>query len=233
MSYVITDHNQQGFVILGPIDWKPRYISAVLSDEFDEEIVVSPADAQKVPYDILPYVKARKCISTYENINSKIEKLNGPYWTYDDTNPEYQAVAAWVKADKDIDFVKNELKAVAANERWKKENNGITLSIQNTQVWCDTSRANRGIYNQKYSSLNDGDTLNWKFGAIWLNITKIELKTMMDSVNNYIQSCFDWESEVSTSIDSCIDLASLDAIVIVSDTFNISANNSVISSVGA
>ena len=223
MKYVITDHNQQGFVLLGPIEWKPRYISAVLSDEYDEEIVVSPADEQRVPYDVLPYVKIRKCDVTYENINSKIEKLNGPYWTYDDTNTEFQAIAAWTKADKDIDVVKNELKAVAANERWKKENKGTTITIQSTDVWCDTSRANRGIYNQKYSTLNDGDTLNWKFGNNWLTISKEDLKNVMDSVNNYIQDCFDWEANISSQIDACTDLAALDAIVIVDNQFNAGA----------
>lgn len=217
MKYVITDHNQQGFVLLGPIDWRPSYISAILSDEYDEEINVSFADEQKIPYDVIPYVKVRKCIETYENINPKIEKLNGPFWSYDDSNSEYQAVAAWTKGDKDIDLVKTELKSVAASIRWDNENKGTKLTVQSTEVWCDTSRANRGIYNQKYTTLNDGDMINWKFGNTWLNISKSDLKILMDAVNNYIQSCFDWESNISSQIDACTDLMSLDSIVITNN----------------
>jgi hypothetical protein len=214
--YVITDHNNDAnFVILGPIDWKPRYISDILSDEFDEDIVVTQADEQKVPYEPYPGVKIRKCITTFEDgKNSKIETLAGPFWTYDDDNTEVQAVASWVKQDKPIDLVKGELRDAVAAERWKREIKGITLTIQDTDVWCDTSRGNRDIFLQKYVMMGEADVARWKFPNCWLDLTKNELGHIVSEGSKYIQECFDWESDKNAEIDSCVTLQELDLIQI-------------------
>ena len=214
--YVITDHNNGNFVILGPVDWKPRYISDILSDEFDENITVTKEDALNVPYDIIPGVTARKCISVYENINTKIHRYEGPFWVYDDANEEYQAVATWEQRNKDINYVKAELKNLVADLRWAKEAKGVTLTIQGTEVWCDTARVNRDIFLQKYTIMPDNTTINWKFqNSVWLELTKAELGTIVSEGSTYIQSCFDWEAEKSVIIDNCTTLAELDALVFV------------------
>lgn len=211
--YVITDHNTQNFVILGPIEWRPRFISDILSDEFDEDIIVTKADEQRVPFEIIPGVKARRCETFYEEINSKIHRHDGPFWAYDDENPTVQAIASWIKADKPITQVKADLKSIAADMRWQKESKGIVLNIQNTDVWCDTSRGNRDIFLQKYTMMQDNDTINWKFpNDIWLNLTKSDLGLIVASGAAYIQSCFDWEAAKSAEIDACTELNQLDAI---------------------
>lgn len=211
--YVITDHNTQNFVILGPIEWKPRYISNVLSDELDNNIIVTKDDEARVPYEVSPGVKIRRCTAIYEDINPKIHRHEGPFWTYDDSNQEIQATATWAKADKNIDMVKAELKAVVADLRWKKENKGVVVNIQNTDIWCDTSRGNRDIFLQKYTLMNETDTINWKFpGDLWLNLSKQELGLIVLSGAQYIQSCFDWEAEWATTIDSCNSLEQLDTL---------------------
>lgn len=211
--YVITDHNTQNFVILGPIEWKPRYISDVLSDELDQDIVVTRADESRVPFDVVPGVTIRKCTTVYADINTKIHKFDGPFWTYDDANTEVQAVASWTQGDKDIGIVKSELKSVIADIRWTKENKGITLTIQGTDVWCDTSRGNRDIFLQKYTLMPDNTTINWKFPSGWLELSKTELGTIVTEGANYIQTCFDWEASKSALIDACTTLAELDALV--------------------
>lgn len=211
--YVITDHNTQNFVILGPIAWKPRYISDVLSDELDQDIVVTSSDEARVPFDVVPGVTIRKCTSVYADINTKIHKLDGPFWTYDDANTEIQAVASWEQGDKDIDLVKGELKNIIADMRWAKESLGVTLTIQGVDVWCDTSRGNRDIFLQKYTVMPDNTTINWKFPSGWLELSKAELGTIVTDGSTYIQSCFDWEAAKSALIDACTTLAELDALV--------------------
>jgi hypothetical protein len=211
--YVITDHNNGDFVILGPIAWKPRYISDILSDELDQDIVITAADESLVPFDIIPGVTVRKCISIYHEINPKIHRHEGPFWVYDDNNEEYQAVATWQQEDKNIDLVKAELKNLVADMRWKKEGEGVTLTIQETEVWCDTSRGNRDIFLQKYTIMPDGTTINWKFpNDIWLQLTKQELGYIVSEGSLYIQSCFDWEATQNDIINACTTLAELDAL---------------------
>ena len=63
--YVITDHNTQNFVILGPIEWKPRYISDILSDELDQDIVITKDDESRVPFDVAPGVTIRDTSNCY------------------------------------------------------------------------------------------------------------------------------------------------------------------------
>lgn len=210
--YVITDYNNQGFVILGPIDWKPRYISNILSDELDTSITVTAEDEARVPFEPAIGVKIRRCTSVYENINPKIEYHDGPFWSYDDSNAEVQATATWKRADKPIDIVKGDLKNLIANLRWKKESAGVVLTIQGVEVWCDTSRTNRDIFLQKYSLMGNNDTITWKFPNTWLTLTKTELGLIVSTGGAYIQSCFDWEAQQSAIIDSCTTLAELDAL---------------------
>jgi hypothetical protein len=211
--YVITDHNTQNFVILGPIEWKPRYISDILSDELDQDIVITREDETRVPFDVVPGVTIRKCISVYEEINTKIHRHEGPFWVYDDGNTEYQATATWEQRDKSLESVKADLKNLVADIRWKKEATGVTLTIQGTEVWCDTSRGNRDIFLQKYTIMPDNTTINWKFQNAWLELTKAELGTIVTEGSTYIQSCFDWEAAQSVIIDNCATLAELDALV--------------------
>lgn len=210
--YVITDHNTQDFVILGPIAWKPRYISDILSDELDQDIVITSADESRVPFDVIPGVTIRRCNMEYAEINPKIHRHEGPFWTYDDNNPEIQAVASWQQQDKNIDQVKAELKNLAADVRWTKENQGVTLNIQGIDVWCDTSRGNRDIFLQKYTLMPDDTTINWKFPNGWLELSKAELGTIVTEGANYIQTCFDWEASKSALIDACTTLSELDAL---------------------
>ena len=98
--------------------------------------------------------------------------------------------------------------------RWVKEGKGVTLTIQNTEVWCDTSRGNRDIFLQKYTIMPDNTTINWKFpNDIWLELTKSELGYIVSEGSTYIQSCFDWEASKAAIIDACTTLAELDALV--------------------
>jgi len=214
--YVITDHNNGNFVILGPIDWRPRYISDIIFDELQEEVTVTAEDEQRVPYEILPGVKVRRCNITYENLtNEKIHRHEGPFWIYDDENPEVQAIASWIRVDKPISQVKGELKSLAASVRWQKESLGVVLNIQETDVFCDTSRGNRNIFLQKYSMMQDNETIKWKFpDNIWLTLSKTELGFIVSKGAEYIQSCFDWEADKSAEIDACTTLEELDAIII-------------------
>jgi hypothetical protein len=211
--YVITHHHDYDEVLLGPINWNPRFISSVLQTDLDLDNppTVLASDEQKIPYDILPNVRVRPVTQVYEEINSKTQRHEGPFWTYTDD----AATATWTAVDKPLDQVKGELKAISAAERWNKENAGVTVTVQDVEVWCDTSRGNRDVFLQRYMTMGDADTVNWKFPSTWLTLTKSELGYIVSEGTAYIQSCFDWEVAKNAEIDACTTLAELDAIVIV------------------
>jgi hypothetical protein len=211
--YVVTDHNSQDFVILGPITWKPRYISDIISDEIQSDVTVTQTDESRVPFEPYPGIKIRKCQVVYGEIeNPLIQTHQGPVWTYDDTNTEHQATATWYVADRDISQVKQTLKSLVADIRWKKETQGAMLNIQGHDVWCDTSRGNRNVFLQKLMLMGDEDTVKWKFPDRWLTLSKSELGMIVTLGAAYIQSCFDWENEQYEIIDTCETLEQLAAL---------------------
>jgi hypothetical protein len=212
--YVITDHNSGDFVILGPIAWNPRYISSILSDELEVDISVTAEDEARVPFVVHPGVTVRRCESIYEELNSKIQRHEGPYWTYNTKHPTVQATATWRAIDKDINTVRAELKAVVASIRWRRENEGVSATIQDVEVWCDTARGARDIFLQKHSLMSDGESINWKFpNNTWLQLSKQELGQIVSTGAAHIQACFDWEAEQARIIDACTTLEELDALI--------------------
>jgi hypothetical protein len=212
--YVVTDHNNQNFVILGPIAWKPRYIGDIISDEIQADVMITQADESRVPFEPHPGIKIRKCQVVYGEIeNPLIQTHQGPIWTYDDTNTEHQATATWFVIDRNISEVKQTLKNKVADIRWQKESKGVVINIQGHDVWCDTSRGNRDIFLQKFILMGETDVINWKFPDRWFALTKSDLGLIVSEGAAYIQGCFDWESAQSSRIDVCETLEELAALV--------------------
>jgi hypothetical protein len=210
--YVITHHHDYDEVLLGPINWNPRFIASVLRDDLDlnEAPTILASDESKVPYDILPNVRVRPVEAVYAELNAKIQRHEGPFWAY---TPD-KATATWTAVDKPIDLVKGELKSVTAAKRYEKENAGIKLTIQGTEVTCDTARGSRDIFLQKLLTMGQTETANWKFPEAWINITYAELEYIVTQGTAHIQSSFDWEATKNAEIDACTTLAQLDALVI-------------------
>lgn len=216
--YVITNHNEQNFVLLGPITWRPRFISSVLSDDLDQEIEVTAADEARVPFDIIPGVTIRKAVTQYEEINDKIHAYDGPFWDY--SGEDGIAVASFTKRDKPLSIVKHDLKQLAAAERWKREVAGIELEIDDTVLKVDTERDSRNILVQAAMLLGDDDTVGWKFLNTWKVLTKQQVLYIVGAVKNHVEECFQWEVALDQEIDACETLEELDAIVIVENNDN-------------
>lgn len=211
--YVITHHHDYDEVLLGPIEWNPKFIASVLRSDLDLPYTptVLASDTQKVPYEILPNVWVRRVTNVSEEYNPKIQTLIGPYWSY---NENQEAIATYVAQNKPLDIVKAELKQEVAAERYKKEIAGVKVTIQGQEVTVDTNRGDRDIFVQKYLLMTDGDTVQWKFPEGWLTITKAELGTIVSAGAAHVQSVFDWESTKTSEIDNALDHGVLNSITI-------------------
>lgn len=221
MQYVITNHNEGNFVLLGPVSWNARYFSVVISDELDEDIVILKDQENQVPIRINNGdIIIRRCYTYHNEIaNARIQEHSSPVWEYFEQPEiiggiEFHAKATYHVIDKNIDIVKIDLKSEVANERWNRENKGITLNIQGQDVWCDTSRGNRDIFLQKYVMMGDTDIVRWKFPSCWLDLTKTELGYIVSQGSAYIQQQFNWEAQIISDIDAATTLSELATIVI-------------------
>lgn len=205
--YVLIHNNT---VITGPINWDYGMFVYALSKENIQASVPSGIPS------VMPFVideNTRICEydeSAPPEFNPKIQMTYGPFW--DLTGDK--AVASFLVKDKEIEFVKGDLKALTAAKRYEKEIAGTKVTIQGVEVTVDTNRGSHDIFVQKYAIMNDGDTVKWKFPEGWLTINKTELGIAVNAGALYVQSCFDWESDKSDEIDSATTLQELDAIVI-------------------
>jgi hypothetical protein len=212
MLYVITNHNIQNFVVLGPIQWKPRYFSNIVSEEIGEDVTITDADKDRVPFDIVPGVTIRTCDvvhSIEENYNGKIHHMQGPIWTY---NEDGTATATWYQENKNIDLVKGELKNIVAANRYEKEVSGFVATVCDKQVFLDTSRERRDAFQSKYLIMSDDETINWKFSNGTLELSKENVLNIIMLINNHIQEWFDWEISKIAEISACTTLQELNLI---------------------
>lgn len=209
MQYVLVQNKQT--ILLGPINWRHRFIQTELND-LEVDFTLSPTEPNA-------YVKINDELEIYPvtgleipSHNSTHEQLDGPYWTFVDG---VAANGTYNIAGKPVDAIKNELKALTAAERYKKEIAGIKLTVQGVEVALATDRDTRNLYVQKLITMTDTDTVQWKFNENWLTLTKEDMTNICNAVNAHVQTQYDWEANIVNQINSAADSAALQTITIV------------------
>jgi len=205
MLYVLIDGQ---YVVNGPREWNAISFQNTLSDDYEINYVLPMQKDDLEPIVINEALRILPAALTYPNYNPKIEYCDGPYWTYDN---DFAAGTFEVK-DQPIDFVKSTLKGIVASNRYNKEVAGTTTTIQNIEVFIDTSRTNRNTYVNAYNLMADTDTLNWKFSEGWLVLTRDEMKLVVDAGANYVNAQFDWELSKVDEINNCTTLEELNNV---------------------
>lgn len=213
--YVLTYHNPHSNndeVLLGPVEWNPEYISAIIQQDMDLDYrpTILKSDINKIPYEIVPNVIIRRADIQGIEYNPKIQYLIGPNWTYTDQS----AIGNYIVASKNVDIVKSELKQEVKNVRYKKEVSGFEFNISDdTKVFITTDREGRRTFFEKLATVGD-NTINFKFNDIFVNLDRNLLQHICTSIDNHVQSAFDWESGMCITIDSCNTLEQLDGLAI-------------------
>jgi len=139
-----------------------------------------------------------------------VEYLRGPLF---DTSKDPVEISYELQ-DHPIEQARKHYKEVSAATRYEKEIAGTTATIQNNEVSISTSRDERNVHSQKYLSMSDTDTVNWKFPECWIELSKDDLKLVVDTVENHVQSVFDEEKSVNDTIDAATTKEELQSITI-------------------
>jgi hypothetical protein len=196
MSYVIIYKNR---VIVGPMDWSQKYFTNVLKIRYKIFANIPGNAPDTLPYVIDENTEIRKVIENKPEINNLIHYYYGPLF---DLSAE-TVIANYEIREVAIETARDNLRAILAAERYKKEISGTKIILNDVEVTLDTSREGRNIFIQKYLLMSDTETVNWKFPEGWFVLTKNDLQSVVQKGVNHIQSAFDWEKEVNTRIDSC------------------------------
>ena len=208
--FIIIENN---LVILGPMNWKPTAFESCILDDCEFEVKLPKSNNERLPIIVNENIKILpvKDIGISNEYNSLTQWLNGPYYNlYDDYAEVY-----YTAYDKPIDILKSELKSEVSANRYKYENQGITIEINQHNVFIFTNRSDRNLYIQAYQL--GSDNIKWKFGDIFLILSNADLGKIVTAGASHIQAVFDWESSKFIEIDSASDLITLAAISTKSD----------------
>jgi hypothetical protein len=215
--YVLIENEQ--VVHLGPINWNPRMFASSIRDDLDIDFELPKQYDSIEPIVINNEFKILPAQLAYPAAhNSKIEQYAGPFWSV----ANGVAIGAYTNVPKNIEIVRNDLKALVAADRWREEVKGISINIQGQDVWVTTARGERDIFLQSLQLMQPTDTRLWKFGDKWLTLTYADMQTIVGAIVAHIQSGFDWDNSKSVEIDAAATLEDLDKIQL---TVNPEGNN--------
>lgn len=198
-------------VIAGPMEWNQRYFSDVL--KIRHRIYASiPAKAPDTsPYIINNEVKICEVVENRPVLDTMIQYYYGPQFDLDSS----PVIANYSVIDLDIAAARQNFYNLAATERYKKEVSGFTMTIQNNTVFISTERVIRDQFLQKYISLSDNETANWKFQNTWLTLTKTDLLNIIRAIDSHVQASFNWESAIHDQLNAINDIYQLSSVPIV------------------
>lgn len=208
--YVLV-HNDR--VLVGPRDWNRAMFDGAL-EKLKIKFVLPLRDPQELPIIIDDDTYVTNASLTIPYHNEKIESYHGPYWDF--TNKKV-AVGTYQIQERPIGSIREIIRNLAAAERYRRETSGIRITIQDAEVFIDTSREGRNIFVQANSMMGNDDTINWKFSERWLTLNKNDMNTIISAINQHIQSAFNWEKLKIEESELAETAAELDAIVITQE----------------
>lgn len=210
-KYVLV-HNGQ--VILGPFFWSKMKFQDAIQEDFELTVQLPDKMTPDQPYT----VDAGQNIKIYSVRNGvdiphnpRIEIHHGPFWEFFDTHAEYH----YRPHRMELPVAKSQALRELAAERYNKEVAGTKITLQNLEISIDTSREGRTNYIHKYSAMDTGDVISWKFPEGWLTLAKDEIGQIVDAINTHVQQAFDWEKGLADQINGSGTHEILSSIVVV------------------
>lgn len=209
MKYLLVQNKQT--VLLGPIEWRARFIQSELNDLFDAgekatKYTISPTESGYVDcgdgFEIFPITGG-----TGDTHDPVFEQLVGPYYTYADN----QATETYNVIDIDVTLCKEKLKAKVTSSRRTKQVLGTTVAIGENTVNVGTDDTELQKYVAALAAIGEG-TINWKFNGTFIELNAVSLQAIIDAIRAYVQAQFDWEKTLYETIDAAADLTTLKAI---------------------
>jgi hypothetical protein len=215
MDYLLVKN--QTIVLVGPMNWRPRYFQLEINDlvengDLPSQYTVSPAEQG--------YINVGNGIEFYPvNLDTpaydpNFQYLAGPFWTFDNTT-NFVATGTYNVLTLDIPSIRDNLKQKAAIIRYEREQLGTTANVtsDNVSISVFTDRTNRTQYITLLNSIGS-NTINFKSNAGFLQLSNTDIQNIVNAVNNYVQSQFDWELSIENQINAANTVEELQAIII-------------------
>lgn len=210
MLYAIKHKNK---IVLGPLEWNKKYFEKVLKIRHSIDTELPFRSPLTVPLVIDENTSIHEAIVNQPDFDRMTQAYHGPFWDVSNS----VIIANYEVHDLTIDSTRDNFRALAAAERYKKEISNIKVEVQGIEVTVDTSRDGRNIFFQKVMTMSDDSTVNWKFPEGWLTLTKAELELVVQAGADHIQEAFDWENSINNQINTAVTVEELYTIEIVEE----------------
>jgi hypothetical protein len=205
-KYILVKNKTE--LILGPIEWKQRFIQSELND-LGLSGQLPPVEVGHIVldngYELFPIAS-----SNADDYNPIWQELVGPSFTYE----EDCAHEVYTKRDRQLSFIKDTLKEQLAAERYRRETSGFTMNVRGQDVFISTAREDRQQFLDIIDTIGEGYAA-WKFNTGFINVIKSDLESIVTARKNHIQTQFMWEKGVHESISIANTIEQLKAINIV------------------
>jgi hypothetical protein len=186
-----------------------------LEDNEIEERIGSK-DYENVPLEINSNTFLLEVVLNQPEHDERAQVLKYVSWEVVTDNDVQKAQFNYEVVDKSLEQIKSEYKQQISPIRREKENQYITISIQNTELSILTSREQRTQFINKLTALPETDTVLYKFGDnTWINVSKTDLEYIVQQIDSKVQEAFDWEYLKIQEIDNCTTKEEVFDVVIV------------------
>ena len=108
-----------------------------------------------------------------------------------------------------IGFQRENLKKIVSSKRKKMESEILTFGEKQIKL---NERIKNSLSFKLSGSFNNADTLIWKFMNGTYEVTYSELKEIRDSIDSYLQECFNLEHKFSNIVDTTKEINDLFSI---------------------
>ena len=201
MQYIIVENRHS--VLLGPINWKPRFIQ----NEFDDleiAFTVPPVEQGYINVDAELGTGSATGIEIFPITDGDFPPFDpvyqypaGPFWTFTDS----ETTMIHTVHDHPIDEIRSRLCDLVPHARWVREVSGTTLEISGTTVSLATDRDTRPQWVHLLQTIGTG-TVNWKFPEGFVSVDVGIAQQIVNTVAAYVQAQFDWEAGMLAQIQA-------------------------------
>ena len=184
-------------LLLGPIAFNYRMINDEL-EELEVDFRVKSSDYQSVPISVTDDIKILPARYDNPEYDPRFEGLSNVSHEITET----EVIFRHDKGFKSLQQIKDEYKAAVKPERQRKENTTISLTVKDTEITVSTSRESRIELMSKL--LGNEGPYNFKFAnGVWVEVTKVDLQTIIAAIDVKVQEAYDWELAKLQEIDAC------------------------------
>jgi hypothetical protein len=124
---------------------------------------------------------------------------------------EYVIGDAVMEPGDDLKIAKATKLAEIANERWKTETGGATVSSMTIM----TDRESIGMLNGAVTAAmqDSGYTCNWKTSQGFVTLNAEQIITVATAIREHVQNCFDGEAELTAMVEAAETVEAINAVV--------------------